>query len=107
MWWNFVGRSHEEIVAWRAAYQAEMGFEAPEPGSPLVGSGVSPARPDGVAALGAPVSGERLARLLDHAYDDGRPFPQFGDFPPGQPAPIPAPPLPTTRMKPRANPPSR
>jgi redox-sensitive bicupin YhaK (pirin superfamily) len=107
MWWNFVGRSHEEIVAWRAAYQAEMGFEAPGPGSPLVGAGASPAQPDGVAALGAPVSGERLARLLDEAYDDGRSFPQFGDFPPRQPAPIPAPPLPTTRMKPRANPPSR
>jgi redox-sensitive bicupin YhaK (pirin superfamily) len=107
MWWNFVGRSHEEIVAWRAAYQAEMGFEAPEPDSPLVDAVASPAQPDGVAALGAPVSGERLARLLDEAYDDGRSFPQFGDFPPGQPAPIPAPPLPTTRMKPRANPPSR
>lgn len=107
MWWNFVGRSHEEIVAWRAAYQAEMGFEAPEPGSPLAGAGSSPTQPDGVAALGAPVSGERLGQLLGGAYDDGRSFPQFGDFPPDQPAPIPAPPLPTTRMKPRANPPSR
>jgi quercetin 2,3-dioxygenase len=23
MWWNFVGRSHEEIVAFRAAWEAE------------------------------------------------------------------------------------
>ncbi len=23
MWWNFVGRSHEEIAAFRAAWQAE------------------------------------------------------------------------------------
>lgn len=28
MWWNFIGRSHEEIEAFRATYQAEMGFEA-------------------------------------------------------------------------------
>ena len=27
MWWNFVGRSHEEIVEFRARYQAELGFE--------------------------------------------------------------------------------
>src|SRR5699024_6826906 len=35
MWWNFVGRSHEEIAAYRAAYQAEMGFEVPGEDSPL------------------------------------------------------------------------
>ena len=107
MWWNFVGRTHEEIATWRAAYQAEMGFEPPHPGSPLATEAASPAQPDGVTALGAPVSGELLERLLGREYDDDRPFPQFGDFPPGQPAPIPAPPLPTTRMKPRVNPPSR
>lgn len=27
MWWNFVGRSHEEVVAYRAAWQAEIGTE--------------------------------------------------------------------------------
>ncbi len=27
MWWNFVGRSHEEIVAWRANYMAGIGAE--------------------------------------------------------------------------------
>lgn len=107
MWWNFVGRTHEEIATWRAAYQAEMGFEPPGPGSPLSAEAAAPAQPDGAAALGSPVSGERLERLLGREYDGGRPFPQFGDFPPGQPAPIPAPPLPTTRMKPRVNPPSR
>lgn len=128
MWWNFVGRSHEEIATWRSAYQEEMGFEAPEPGSPLIGAGTA-AEPDGgasgsagsgrgttvpegaeqpgvVGPLGAAVAGELLDGLVGESYDDGRPFPQFGDFPPGQPAPIPAPPLPTTRMKPRANPPS-
>src|SRR5699024_641997 len=27
MWWNFVGRTHEEIVEFRARYQAEIGVE--------------------------------------------------------------------------------
>lgn len=32
MWWNFVGRSHDEIVAYRTAWQAEIGAEpAPPP----------------------------------------------------------------------------
>jgi len=64
MWWNFIGRSHEEIEQFRAVYQAEMGFDGPQ-------------------ALG----------------QDGR---QFGEFPPGQPDPLPAPALPTTRLKPRS-----
>ncbi len=32
MWWNFVGRTHEEIVEFRRRYQAELGFEAEDPG---------------------------------------------------------------------------
>jgi redox-sensitive bicupin YhaK (pirin superfamily) len=35
MWWNFVGRSHEEVADFRARYQAELGFE--EPDRPLEG----------------------------------------------------------------------
>jgi redox-sensitive bicupin YhaK (pirin superfamily) len=27
MWWNFIGRTHEEVVAYRAAWQAEIGAE--------------------------------------------------------------------------------
>lgn len=34
MWWNFIGRSHEEVVAYRAAWQAEIGAE---PAAPLAG----------------------------------------------------------------------
>ncbi len=30
MWWNFVGRDHDEIVRYRAEYQAEMGFDDDE-----------------------------------------------------------------------------
>jgi redox-sensitive bicupin YhaK (pirin superfamily) len=31
MWWNFVGRAHEEVVAYRAAWQAEIGAEPAAP----------------------------------------------------------------------------
>ncbi|MDO5492184.1 MAG: pirin family protein [Nesterenkonia sp.] len=69
MWWNFVGRSHEDIVAYRAAYQAEMGFEAP---------------------------------LDDHDGSAGTAADrQFGDFPSHAEAPLPAPQMPGTRLKPR------
>ncbi|MDJ1370364.1 pirin family protein [Gulosibacter molinativorax] len=34
MWWNFIGRDHDEIVAFREEYQREMGFERDgEPGT--------------------------------------------------------------------------
>ena len=31
MWWNFIGRTHEEVVAYRNAWQAEIGAEAATP----------------------------------------------------------------------------
>ncbi|SNC64341.1 hypothetical protein SAMN05445756_1092 [Kytococcus aerolatus] len=31
MFWNFVGRSHEEVASFRARYQRELGFEPGEP----------------------------------------------------------------------------
>jgi hypothetical protein len=40
MWWNFVGRTHDEIVSYRAAWQAEIGAE---PAGPPAGD----AYPDG------------------------------------------------------------
>lgn len=65
MWWNFVGRSHDEIVEFRRRYQAELGFDDEDPQD-----------------TGAPVL--------------------FGTFPPDTPDPIPAPPMPISRLKPRA-----
>ncbi|GAA1993934.1 pirin family protein [Isoptericola halotolerans] len=64
MWWNFVGRDHDEIAAFRRRYQAELGFEPADP------------RDAGAPEL-------------------------FGPFPPGQPRALPAPPLPTVRLRPR------
>ncbi|WP_346926973.1 pirin family protein [uncultured Arthrobacter sp.] len=37
MWWNFVGRSHEEIVGYRAQWQAEIGAEVPPSVHPETG----------------------------------------------------------------------
>lgn len=31
MWWNFVGRDHDEIAQFRRRYQAELGFEPADP----------------------------------------------------------------------------
>ncbi|WP_280425461.1 pirin family protein [Nocardia carnea] len=31
MWWNFIGRDHDEIVEYRRRYQAELGFEPADP----------------------------------------------------------------------------
>lgn len=64
MWWNFVGRTHEEILEFRRLYQAELGFEAEDP-------------------------------------QDAEKVPLFGDFPEYTPAPIPAPVMPLTRLRPR------
>ncbi|MGO4385660.1 pirin family protein [Specibacter sp. RAF43] len=61
MWWNFVGRSHEEIVAFRDAWQAEIG----------AGAGVRFGLPAGDAG-----------------------------------SPLPAPELPTVKLRPRNNPPA-
>jgi redox-sensitive bicupin YhaK (pirin superfamily) len=73
MWWNFVGRSHEEIVAYRDQWQAEIGADDG------AGDGSGPAQ----AAAG------------------GRTDLRFGPFPPGGPAALPAPALPNARIRPR------
>ncbi|YAL82023.1 pirin family protein [Dermacoccaceae bacterium W4C1] len=75
MWWNFVGRSHEEIVDFRARYQQEMGLEPAPTTSPAADEQES-ARPGGAGPL-------------------------FGDFPDGEPDPLPAPELPNTRLRSR------
>lgn len=64
MWWNFVGRSHEEIVEFRAAWQHAIGLEG---GSPSV---------------------ENPFSLPTGQHD----------------APLPAPVLPTVRLRARSNP---
>ncbi|WP_125612311.1 pirin family protein [Specibacter cremeus] len=74
MWWNFVGRTHDEVVAFRNRWQAEIGV-----------------RPAGAATAVVPGGGPAT-----HA--------SFG-LPDGDPHhPLPAPVLPTVRLRPRENP---
>lgn len=60
MWWNFVGRTHEEVAEYRRQWQAEIGAEP----------------------------GDTTSK-------------RFGDFPAGEPDPLPAPVLPMVRLRPR------
>src|SRR5699024_3657891 len=66
MWWNFVGRTHEEIVEFRARYQAEIGVEL---------------------ECGEGPFGEIGRRRGGRAADAG----QFGPFAPRTPQALPAP----------------
>lgn len=72
MWWNFIGRTHDEVVAYRAIYQHELGFEDAPSEEILAAAGLS-------------------------REDEQR----FGPYPEGQPDPLPAPPLPNTRLRSR------
>ena len=76
MWWNFVGRSHEEIEQFRARYQAEIGAEG--------------------TLAEAPISSE--ARSRGGLAADAE---QFGPFAPYTPAALPAPALPHGRLRSR------
>lgn len=88
MWWNFVGRSHDEVAAYRARYQREIGAEgagADGTGSDVVGDGTAP----GTDPASTPVDG------VDDEVE------LFGPWPDGTPDPIPAPVLPNVRLRPR------
>jgi redox-sensitive bicupin YhaK (pirin superfamily) len=86
MWWNFVGRSHEEVVAFREEWQAQI----------LDAGG--PARdPDEAGGLREAIGAQRVvpdAQLV-------RPG-RFGVVVGAHLAPIPAPPLPNARLKERS-----
>jgi redox-sensitive bicupin YhaK (pirin superfamily)/predicted GNAT family acetyltransferase len=86
MWWNFVGRTHEEIVGFRSAWNAQIGAE-PAPG---IGTGAEP-----VPAEPVPAEAGR-----DGAGYDGAGFGPVVE-PTGGEAPLPAPPLPHVRLRPR------
>ncbi|GAA2727656.1 pirin family protein [Cellulomonas aerilata] len=97
MWWNFIGRSHDEVVAARDRWQQEIGADDAEiavAGDPAAGDprradlgaadGVPPdAVPDG--PMGRPRPGSRFGTVTGHAHP-----------------PLPAPPMPLQRLKPRS-----
>lgn len=75
MWWNFVARSHDEVIAFRRAWQAEIGHPDAEAAGTEARDTELPA-----AAAGM----------------------DFGPFPAGTPDPLPAPRLPNARLRPRS-----
>lgn len=76
MWWNLIGRSHEEIVAFRARYQAEIGAEGSVQDVPIA---------DVVLERGG----------LDPGAE------QYGPFAAHTPEALPAPALPSGELRPR------
>jgi redox-sensitive bicupin YhaK (pirin superfamily) len=86
MWWNFVGRSHEEIVAFRDEWQAQVTDPAGTRMDPSAAGGLRE-EPAGAQRV---VPDSQLVR-------DGRFGTVVGDHLP----PIPAPPLPNARLRDR------
>jgi redox-sensitive bicupin YhaK (pirin superfamily) len=86
MWWNFIGRTHEEIVGFREEWQAQI--------TVADGAEVSPA-----GAGGLREDGEVPVRVVADTQDsrDGR----FGVVAGDHLAPIPAPELPNARLRER------
>ncbi|HJB09808.1 MAG TPA: pirin family protein [Candidatus Brachybacterium merdavium] len=76
MWWNFVGRTHEEIVEFRARYQAEIGVELEFAEAPIAD----------------------IARRRGGLAADAE---QFGPFAPHTPQALPAPRLPGGELRSR------
>ena len=57
MWWNFVGRTHDEIVEFRRRYQSEVGFEpvaAQDAGKPALFGTFPPGEPTPLPAPALP-----------------------------------------------------
>jgi quercetin 2,3-dioxygenase len=79
MWWNFVGRSHDDVARARADWQAQLVVREDD------GPGLAPRQGGTEYADGAP--GGRYGRVV--GYDGG---------------PLPAPALPDVRLRPRARP---
>jgi redox-sensitive bicupin YhaK (pirin superfamily) len=86
MWWNFVGRSHEEVVAFREEWQRQVLDDA--------GTARHPAEAGGLEA--ADGAGDRVV-TDSQLVREGRFGVVVGDHLP----PIPAPPLPNARLRSR------
>ncbi|MBC9733038.1 pirin family protein [Nocardioides marmotae] len=94
MWWNFLGSSHDEVVAAREAWQAQVVADEGAEDGPEDGPETHPD-----AAGGLPERPAASQRVVP-AGTDVRPG-RFGIVP-GQPLPpIPAPPLPNARLRAR------
>ena len=100
MWWNFIGRDHEEVAGARARWQAEIGADDAEiraEGDPAAGDTreADLAAPDGVPPAAVP-PGPAVPGDV-HAAPGSR----FGTVAGHPNPPLPAPPMPHERLKPR------
>ncbi|MBE7701555.1 pirin family protein [Oerskovia sp. Sa1BUA8] len=86
MWWNFVGRSHDDVAAARADWMAQVEVSAA-------------AQEDEAAAAPVPVPGDGGTR-----YAPGASGCRFGEVVGYDGGPLPAPVLPDVRLKPRRRP---
>jgi hypothetical protein len=85
MWWNFVGRTHEEVVAYRAAWQSQVLDDAGAEQDPVAAGGLQETSgPQRVVPDGQQVRPGRFGIVVDEHLP-----------------PIPAPPLPNARLKER------
>jgi quercetin 2,3-dioxygenase len=92
MWWNFIGADHAEVERARAQWQAQIGADDAE-----------------VQALGDPAAGDTRAADMAGAegvpegveVHDPAPTSRFGVVRGHPQAPLPAPPMPHHRLKPR------
>jgi redox-sensitive bicupin YhaK (pirin superfamily) len=85
MWWNFVGRSHEDVVASREAWQAQVLDEGGTDRDPVAAGGLlEPGDGDRVVSSGQQVRAGRFGVVIGEEL-----------------APIPAPPLPNVRLRER------
>jgi quercetin 2,3-dioxygenase len=112
MWWNFIGRTHDDITAARAAWQRESGASAspPSPASSSDPPASAPAAAPPSASLGTmpapPTSfpsdspGSAPAPMDASTADPARRFGATDHHYAG--TPLPAPELPAVRLKPRA-----
>ncbi|WKN49155.1 pirin family protein [Nocardioides sp. Arc9.136] len=89
MWWNFVGRSHEEVVAFREAWQGQV---LAGPGTPA-----DEQHPDAAGGLPERPAAEQRVVASGQDVRPGR----FGVVPGQELPPIPAPPLPNARLRER------
>ena len=96
MWWNFIGRDHDEVLAARRQWQAEIGADDAEIAHDGDPRGGDTGRADLAAPDGVPAGAARPAR------PGGGEASRFGRVEGHPHPPLPAPPIPDQRLKPRA-----
>ncbi|MBD5785900.1 pirin family protein [Cellulosimicrobium terreum] len=94
MWWNFVGRSHDDVVQARADWQAQLVVADAGPDE-------DPSHAPGAGSVSRPSTGPRQGGTR---YADGAASGRYGQVVGYDGGPLPAPVLPDVRLRPRTRP---